>query len=412
MQHMFSKLGLTQQFALVCAALCLVVSMTAVAIANFSSRYIVQQQRDDLGQQLITHIAEEISPDLASGDLLLLEAALRKALNDHGLQSLMVLDVDLREIGAAGVETGATDRAFRKSIIIDQHIAGELILELAPDRAAQEQGRMGFGLFFLALILSLFAAALAALWSQRVTQRIHAVAEKLQLEPEPEHQPQGNEISLLERHVDALPLDLLKRSDGISRSTIDNAASGLLFIRLHSLASYVDTLDETSLLRFTDMQGKLIQDAAGLYEGKLVVARQFGLLLTFSGDHSSGSPAFRAASTAWLIQEQALRLQPKMRLKLSISMAIGLNEAGDGSGDIYPELYGQHVIDELAAYTSAEVTGIPLLAGAEADPDLCSRCALQATEKGVAELSGFEQPFADLLERQLQLLSRQPHKEP
>lgn len=404
MDKFFTSLSLAQRVALLSGGLCLLVSLAVVMVSTLSSSHILQEQRARLAQQLCTQLAAEASGSLASGDLLSLEATLREALSSYQLQYLAMYDVEAREIGAAGTSLGPDNPGYRHPVAIDGDIAGELFLELPPDESLQEQERMALGIFFLGLLLSLFAAALAAIQGQKVAHRITRVSEQLALDDA--SNIAGDELRLLEARVARLPLDLLRAPRSVPGSVSDYEAASLLYVRLNSLSSYVETLDESSLLRLTEMQRQLVANSAQLYAGKLAVVRQFGLLLTFSGEHASGSPAFRAAASAWLVQQQIARLQPGIRLKLSLSMAAAINVAGAGSiGDIYPDLYGQHIIDDLATATASEPKEVFLSQGMVADIDIQERCDYrQVPEQEYANLSGFKQPWADLVTRQIKLL--------
>jgi hypothetical protein len=404
MNNFFIRLGLAQRLALFCGGLCLLVSLAVIMVSTQSSRYILQEQRSRLAQQLCQQIAAEASGSLASGDLLSLEATLRQAQATYHLQYLAMYDIEARIIGAAGNSLGPGNPKFRQPVAIDGDIAGELLLELPPGETLLEQERMALGLFFLGLLLSLFAAALAAMQGQKSAQRISRLSAQLALDDVEDSE--GDEILQLEKRVSRLPLELLRAPTSAPGSVSDYEAASMLYLRLNSLSAYVETLDESSLLRFTELQRKLVSDTAQLYGGKLSVVRQFGLLLTFAGEHASGNPAFRAAACAWLVQRQIDRLQPAARLNLSMSMAAAINEAGAGSrGDIYPDLYGQHIIDDLAAATASEPGEIRLSAGMMADPDIQERCiSEQPPGEDGAVLKGFREPWADLIARQLKVL--------
>lgn len=405
MDKLLHRLSIAQRIAVICGGLCLLVSLAVIVVSNQSSRYILQQQRTLLSQQLSERVASEASASLASGDLLSLEATLRQALSSYELQYLAMYDVENRVISAAGSSLGPDNPSYRSTVTIDGDIAGELALELTPDSSLLEQERMALGLFFLGLLLSLFAAALAAIQGQKLAQRLGDLSRQLALEGTQESS--GDELAQLEAIVSGLPLDLLKVPDAAPGSLADYEAASLLFVRLNSLESYVDTLDESSLLRFTELQRKLLADTARLYGGKLAVVRQFGLLLTFAGEHASGSPAFRSAATAWLVQQQVAQLQPRIRLSLSMSMAAAMNEAGVGStGDIYPDLYAQHIVDELASATARELEQVLLSPGMAGDADVQDRCITDQGPDGEgAVLLGFRESWADLVARQLKLLT-------
>jgi hypothetical protein len=151
-----------------------------------------------------------------------------------------------------------------------------------------------------------------------------------------------------------------------------------------------------------------VQRACELYRGQLAVTRQFGLLVSFSGEHPAGDPGFRAASAAWILQKLIDALQGQVRLRLSMSLACGVSEAGAASAsDIYPGLYCQHLIDELATFVAAQPTEILLSEAICKGPAIASGMQVSAAGRGQpATLQGFAEPHSDLLERQQKIVLR------
>ncbi|MCZ6828953.1 MAG: hypothetical protein O7F73_05105 [Gammaproteobacteria bacterium] len=410
MHKLFSRLSLAQRLAAICGGLCLLVALALALVGNLSSRYILQLQQAEYGQHLAGQMAAKTASVIGNGDLIGLEVTLEQLLSGNQLLGLSVTDLDGRQIGAAGSGDSPQARRFSAPIALDGNIAGEVTLLLPPSPAMLEQERMALGLFLLAILLSLFVTAIAASWAQKMVLRLRNIIDKLQIDRsgKPSAQPHG-ELELLEHRIASLPLELLKSSNGSGIDRASYRSAGLLYIRLNSLVNYVETLDESSLLRYTEFQHRLVNSACELYQGELSVVRQFGLLVSFSGHHPSGSPVFRAASAAWMVQQLLEALQSRVRLRLSVSMACGISEAGAACpGDIYPGLYCQHVIDELAALVASEPKHILLSEAASKDEDTATGSQL---DHGIANqatrLQGFAEPYLKLLERQQQILISQ-----
>jgi hypothetical protein len=397
---------LPQNLAWICGGLCLLVAIPLVLLSGLSSKYIVEQERHSNGNALAAMVASDIAPVLATGDLILLEVSLRQTQVNHQLVRLRVEDVDGRILGSAGDSTDSGNVEYRSLITIDDDIAGELRLLMPAAAADAELQRMNLGLVSLALLLSLFAAILAARWGQTLALRLRALSKKLSLEQadSPGHET-VSEIEQLENAVANLPLDLLRPPVAASASTANYRDASLLYIHLDSLSQHVETLDEASLLRHTELLRSLVSAAAQLYGGNLSVARQFGLLVSFSDSQSAGSPAFRAASTAWLILQAAAEASSDQSLRIRLSQACGLTETGVGSSqDIYPDLYNQHLVDELAELTHSQTGGIHLTRAVASASEITNRCSLQ--ENG-SKLAGFEEPYCNLLERQREMILRE-----
>jgi hypothetical protein len=407
MTRLFNTISLPQRIAIVCGGLCLVTALALVIVGNMSSRYILQQTIDQRGAELANLLATDLAPVLGNADLISLEVTLGQLAARHKLAALSVYDVDGRQISASGDTWNRAWPAFEAPIVIDDHLAGRVGIVQQPPPAIGEQRTMALGLFMLAALLALFASALSASWAQSIATRLRSAIEQLTLDThDPGPDASDYELDLLEQRIAGLPLDLLKSPAVAPQTMADYESAGLLYVRLNSLASYAETLDEASLLRFTEFQRRLLSHAADLYAGQLTVARQFGLLLSFSGADPSGSPACRAASVAWLIREIAEELEGDIPFKLSLSLACAVSEAGTGSNsDIYPGLYCQHLVDELAEMTGGEGNHIALGEGMCEDDELQRRARIATDEP--ASLEGFSEPWLDLLERQRQILLRQ-----
>lgn len=378
--------------------MCLALGLLLVLVSNLSSRYLIDQLDAGFTRDLAVQLAAQVAPVVASGDLVRLEATLRSLRERHGLQQLTVNDLDDRPLAQSGKAATQDSYRFTAPVAIDGNIAGVLDLARAPHPVREDVPGMTLGLLVLAVLGSLFAAALAARWGQRLGERIEALGERLAA-----GDGEGDELEALERAVTSLPLELLTPPDGADHRATDFEEAGLLFVRLASLARYVETLDEQSLLDYTEDQRKLIESAAALYGGSLAVAREFGVVVSFAGKHPSGSPGYRALATAWLLQRSAEEMDAKRRLSYRLGLACGLGEASrDSQRDIYPGLYNQHIIDELAAHSAGEGIAVsPALAG---DDDIASRCELAGAE-GFLTLAGFAD--SDLLERQRRLLAQE-----
>jgi HAMP domain-containing protein len=401
-----STRGLPQSLAWICGGLCLMVSLPLVLLGGLSSRYMLEQEQHSHGNTLATIVAGDLAPVMATGDLILLEVSLRQIHSRHHLAGIRVEDVEGRTLGSAGESATAGNVAYHSLISIDGNIAGEMTLLLPPGAIDSEIQRMNLGLVSLALLLSLFAAALAARWGQGPASRLRALSEKLVLgDPETVDAETDGEIEQLEKAVAKLPLELLKPPAAAAGTTADYCDAGLLYIHLDSLSQHVETLDETSLLQHTELQRRLVTGAAQLYGGKMTVVRQFGLLVSFNDRQAAGSPAFRAVSTAWLIHLAAGEAGTGHSLRIRLSQACGISETGIGSSqDIYPDLYNQHLVDELAELTNSPTGGIYLTGAVAAEGEITNRCRL--TDEG-RMLAGFEEPYCDLLERQRELLLKE-----
>lgn len=400
-----SNTSLGQQLAIVTAGLCLVVSLALVALSAISSQHMQVQLQEEHGTALARLVARRVSTAMESGDLLSVSASLQRFVEISAAQEIALSDVEGKALGQAGRAQGQSLARYSAPVHIGPDIAGLVEITISTDNARAAQLRFVLSLLGLAVLLSLAVYGGSRHLGQRVGNRLSAMSREITLEEDPPGPKPANEVELLGRKIQELPMDLLRTRGEPGPQDENYQATAVLYLHLSSLAQYVDTLDEQSLHRYTDRLHQIVYAAAGFYAGDLQVARQFGLAVYFSGANSAGSAAFRAASCAWLVQAVSRELEKQMSLSLNISMAISQSELGAGDGsDIYPGLYTQHTLDELQAVCADMAPAILLSPAAGEDVDVSGRLQHVPTESGdYTAVEDFAGPYHDLLERQLRL---------
>lgn len=399
-----SNLG--QQLALLTSILCLLVSLALVALAAISSHHMQLQQQEQYGTALAQQIAQRIGAAMESGDLLSVSASLQRFVETSSAEQVAIFDVEGKALGQAGDLLGQNPRQYEAPVKIEEDIAGQVLITISDDEAQAAQFELVFSLLGLAILLSLAVYGASRHFGQRLGNRLGAMARTIALDDQTADQTVVNEMNRLAACIDALPMDLLRTRSETNPRDENYRTTAVLYLHLTSLVDYVDTLDEQSLLRYTNRLHQVVLASAGFYGGELQVARQFGLAIYFSGDNSAGSAAFRAASCAWLVHAVSRELEKKMPLSLSIAMAISQSELGAGDeSDIYPGLYIQHTLDELETICANKPPQVLLAPVVCEDVDIAGRLQLQATEVNDFQmLEEFEGPYKDLLERQLRLV--------
>ncbi len=403
-----SSVSIGRQMALLVAGTCLVASLSLVALGSYSSRHVQMSQQDAFGTALAERLAQRINQPLASGDLLDVAASLQQFVETSSAEQVTLFDVEGKALGVAGEADEQAMRFWRAPVTIDDNIAGEVQVALAADPVASGQRQLIASLLGLAVLLSVGVYALTGYYGRRLATYLHGQAERLSLDSaETRPNPSvDNELRLLEKRIDALPLELLRavRSTGSDEEQYNSTA--VLYIQLHSLENYVDTLDERLLHRYISQLHQVVCGAAGFYGGHLQVVRQFGLALYFSGEHSAGSPVRRAGLTAWLVGELCREMENYLPLSVRCSQAVDLSELGPGSArDLYPGLYMQHTLDQLHLVCASKPPRVLFSPDAAEDASL-QRCAeLAPTEvHAYSSLERFDEQHTQLLERQLRLV--------
>ncbi|HEY6131252.1 MAG TPA: hypothetical protein VIV27_04500 [Halioglobus sp.] len=406
MNNRFRNLGLGQQLAIVTSGLCLLVSLALVALGAISTRHMQLLLQEEYGTALARQAAARVSTAMENGDLLSISASLQRFIEISAAQAITITDVDGKVLGQAGEDHGQNLYHYSTPVHIESDIAGQVAITINANNARAALLRFILSMLGLAVLLSLAVYAASRRYGQQVGSSLSGMARKIALEEDDPGRKPANEMLVLARQIDALPMDLLRTRSEPGPQDENYRTTAVLYLHLSSLVNYVDTLDESSLQRYTERLHQVVYAAAGFYAGELQVARQFGLAIYFSGHNKAGSAAFRAASCAWLVQAVSQALEKQMSLSLSIAMAISQSELGVGNGtDIYPGLYTQHTLDELQAVCASKPPNILLSPAVCEDIDICGRLQHRPTEvKDYALIEEFAGPYQDLLERQLRLI--------
>lgn len=401
----FRRQSLAHQVGLIAATLCFVVCTAVIALTSIAVKYLQFQQLSEQGSALSQQLGAEVSTALETEDLLVVAAILQRYVDKTSAVDAAVYDLDNKLLAKAGDKQANSSHYFYESVSIGTDSAGEVSVGIDSSAASQARQRANFAIFGLAVLLSFGVYWIARYFGQQHAQDILAAYERITLNQKPMSRDK-NEWHQLSAAIEELPLDLLNAKQADKPLTEHYEHAAVLYIQLDSLADYVETLDETALQRYTHQLHQIIFGAAGFYQGSLQVVRQFGLAVFFAGNNKAGSGAFRAASCAWLIQELAAEYRKKSRLSMSLFMAVSVSDAGrGGEGDIYPDLYTQHEIDELQQLCANKPPKVLLTASAQADNDIINRVSTHETDlDDSVMIDAFEQPYDDLLERQLHLV--------
>jgi hypothetical protein len=402
----FRHIGLGQQLAILCAGMCLLVSLGLVALGAISTRHMQTLLQEEYGTALARLVAARISTAMERGDLLSISANLQRLMEVSTAQAITITDVDGKTLGQVGRVHGQNPIQYSAPVHIESDIAGHITITINADNARAARLRFVLSMLGLAILLSLAVYGISRRYGQLLGAELTTMARKIALEEEERLRPGENELSMLSARIDALPMDLLRTRSEPGPQDENYRTTAVLYLHLSSLVNYVDTLDERALQRYIERLHQVVYASAGFYAGELQVARQFGLAIYFSDQNSAGSAAFRAASCAWLVQAVSRAMEENMSLSLTIAMAISQSELGVGSGtDIYPGLYTQHTLDELQAVCASKPPNILLSPAVCEDVDVAGRLQHRPTDvMDYAVIEEFAGPYQDLLERQLRLI--------
>lgn len=400
------RLPLGKQLALATSTCCLITTLTLVALATTSSTHTQRSLQNAYGEAVAEQLALRLGSELASGDRLGMTSELARLVDQASILGAHAVDIEGIELAAAGLRTEAAPQ-FSWPIRIAGDIAGSAVVYL--DTQAQDAAQKTFMMTLsgMALILSIAVYGVTLSLSRWLVTPLRHLASELGAVTNSSSLPE-NELLALQQRVAALPLNLLKPAQFITDNSDQHyTGTAILYLYLRSLPSYLETIDERRLQRYVTNVHRMIHGAAGYYDGKLNVVRQFGIALYFTGDRKMGSPALRAASCAWLIQQAAPIMGEQLRLSVNFGLTVGSSELGQGDErDIYPGLYTQASLDELHSRSVRERDGIGLCGEALNDLDLLNRATVEARADEHHTLGRWSDNHQDLLGRQLQILLR------
>ncbi len=400
-----ARFSLGQQLALTASLCCLLATLTLVALSAKSSRYTQDNLQRDHGEAVVAQLARRLSTELAVNDRLGVAGELNQLVEQASVAGARALGVEGKTLAVAG-NFVTSDALFQAAINVAGDRAGTAEISLNTRDQNAAQFRLQLALSGLAILLSIAVYIATRAMAHRLASNLSALSAEL-ASVTGSTVDNSNEVTALRAHIAALPLDLLKPPVVGNSSTDHYVDTAILYLYFRSLPGYVDTVDEQRLQHYVATVHRLIYGAAGFYDGTLEVVRQFGLAVFFTGSHSLGSPALRAASCAWLIQKAAPDIEKALRLSVSLGSAVGGSELGRGDAkDIYPGLYTQSALDELHQLASNAGNDIKLAALVLDDIDLSTRMGIGHDDKETAVVGAPSDTHRDLIERQLQVLLR------
>jgi hypothetical protein len=283
----FTNTSLGQQLAILTAGLCLLMGLALVILGAISTRHMQTLLQEEYGSALATLVATRVSTAMESSDLLSVSASLQRIIETSAAQAILIQDVEGKTLRQMGETNGQTLYQYSAPVHIETDIAGEVVITINAENAHAAQLRFILSMLGLAVLLSLAVYGVSRRFGQQLGNRLSDLSRKIALEEEDTRAGPTNELLLLSKKIEALPMDLLRTRSEPSPQDENYQTTAVLYLHLSSLEHYVDTLDELSLQRYTDRLHQVVYAAAGFYAGDLQVARQFGLAVYFSGHNTA-----------------------------------------------------------------------------------------------------------------------------
>ena len=342
----FLKATLEVQLAITCSVFCLLSGLILTFLASISSFYLQKEGLDFLGQALADQLSKQIIESMEMGDLIDLVGSLQSFISDSSATVALVYDVEENILASSGKITDDFPQ-YTAPILIGKDLAGSVVIEINTSRNDLLQLRFVVSLMGLAVFFSIVIFFATKKLSLFITRRLRYATEQLEIK-ENNHLKENNVLAELEKQIESLPLSLLKYTATTNVADKTSNKITILYLHIHSLEKYLQTLDEVSLRAYIEPIRQIISYAADFYGGDTRVVRLLGSAIFFEEQDNNLSAAFRAISCGQLIRSVQQEVQEEMNLSIQIRMAADLCEMEtEGSQDIYGQIHIQTCLNKL-----------------------------------------------------------------
>ncbi len=404
----FLKATLEVQLAITCSLFCLLSGLILTFLASISSFYLQKESLDFLGQALADQLSKQIIESMETGDLIDLVGSLQSFISDSSATVALVYDIEENILASSGKITDDFPQ-YTAPILIGKDLAGSVVIEINTSRNDLLQFRFVVSLMGLAVFFSIVIFFATKKLSLFITRRLRYATEQLEIK-ENNHLKENNVLAELEKQIESLPLSLLKYPAITNMADRTNNKISILYLHIHSLEKYLQTLDEVSLRAYIEPISQIISYAADFYEGDTRVVRLFGSAIFFEEQDNNLSAAFRAISCGQLIRSVQQEVQDKMDLSIQIRMAADLCEMEtEGSQDIYGEIHIQTCLNKLQQQCASSEEELllseKLLADSEAKRTLGIPMESDC-QNGFLPAGYFDVPELDMIDRQRWMIIR------
>lgn len=311
----------------------------------------IQEHNDILGRSLAEQTAASVRELVLINDLLGLNVELSQLVSDDNILSVSVHDVDDNRLASAGQLNSfpGNPNYYSAPILVQEAVAGRIILQLDPGTAVPLRARMR-NLFFLVLGVSLIlTVALAFALASQVISPLKALTTTINNRIDDGHETDydiqqetgGDETLQLETAVERLltqlqdmESQLLETGVWESSNRIEPArmAATLLVIRVVNMHTAIELLHPSTLTDLLNEYRFYLNQAAELYGGCIQRESGESVLLSFDAGTCGERHSSNALQCAGLFQSIMAQVNRRHRDKgeqvLEFRMAIH-------SGDVF-----------------------------------------------------------------------------
>ncbi|SMF59017.1 hypothetical protein SAMN02745866_03812 [Alteromonadaceae bacterium Bs31] len=319
-----------------------------LTIPNVQQRQ--NQQAQHYGQALASMAASQAIDASFNHDLVRLQVILEDVMKNPATQLATIHDVENKLLVQAGDSRTKAGEAYTAPIVLHDSIAGYVSVSLSPKPSIAGNNTRLFAAL-LALVLALLA------WE------LH----------------RSGSIKLEPKHQAASPLGE-EQDPFVEQEPEDDWPKVYSIIHLKNLKVLQQQLNGENLRLTLGQVEQTIADVLALYNGASFERENDQYRLTFIANDATNEALFRAACSAWLIVELSSIIN---NIPLDLAAFVSANQQ-----DLIP--------------ANLPIAGLVLETQAAADELISRRLKFLelGSEDGRKVVSGFEQPFQSLLEKQ------------
>lgn len=308
-------------------------------------------------------LAARAGTAIVNNDRVSLRAILTDFTEASGSSLVTVYDVTMQPLARAGNPDVPDLTHYRAEILFDNSIAGYAVVSQSRHDEYGDWRSTSWTLLGLALLLSVFAFALATRITQALVNRIKRITQSVrELAPlDPASSIMPDDIDKLRNELATLPLDILRAPVSGQHARAGAGLSTLLHIQLNSLGEYLARLDHPAIVAYLDTLSPCLLAASRLYGGELNHSRHAAISITFRGHHPSGDIYERCCYCAWLLRSLLEELEHRGSLRYRASMAalsVPLDELAPASS--YTAFLQEQLTEELARHCKTQPNSILL----------------------------------------------------
>jgi hypothetical protein len=228
--------------------------LALVILGAISTRHMQTLLQEEYGSALATLVATRVSTAMENSDLLSVSASLQRIIDTSAAQAILIQDVEGKTLRQMGETDGKSVYQYSAPVHIETDIAGEVVITINAANAHAAQLRFILSMLGLAVLLSLAVYGVSRRFGQQLGNRLSDLARKIALEEEDPRAGPTNELLLLSKKIEALPMDLLRTRSEPSPQCCTSTSPVSSTMSIRSTNSRCNAIQTACIRPFTPQQ--------------------------------------------------------------------------------------------------------------------------------------------------------------